>query len=196
MHAFMTQHQQAYTKGKNATDMFLVIEAMDILHSDNVDGFCLISSDSDFTGFAKRLREENMLVLGIGKKTTPESFRNACGIFVFEEILSLSSQVDTAEEDKDDSSIDWKRLVSKAIEVATREDEWAGLADVCNSIKKLDPSFDTRTYGNRTLLALIRTAPDAFEVRGRQTCQWRATGVSCASASLGANDLDVSTAKS
>lgn len=111
MHAFMTQHQQAYTKGKNVTDMFLAIEAMDILHSDSMDGFCLISSDSDFTGLAKRLREENMLVLGIGKKTTPESFRNACGIVMFKEILSLSSQANTAGEDKDGSPTGWKLLV-------------------------------------------------------------------------------------
>ena len=131
--AFMTQHQQSYTTGKNASDMFLTIDAMDLLHSGDVEGFCLVSSDSDFTGLAKRLREAGMLVLGIGKKTTPESFRNACEVFVFEEILSISSQEAVTEieengvEEKraDENGADpvpWKPLISEAIEAAARED--------------------------------------------------------------------------
>lgn len=162
--AFMTQHQQAYTTGKNAADMFLAIEAMDLLHSGDVEGFCLVSSDSDFTGLAKRLREAGMLVVGIGKKTTPESFRNACEVFVFEEILALSSQTVPTDEDtedernkgEDDGSkpTPWQPLVSKAIEAAAREDGWAYLTDVGNSLRKLDSSFDVRMYGSKTLLSL------------------------------------------
>lgn len=171
--AFMTQHQQAYTTGKNASDMFLAIEAMDLLHSGDVDGFCLVSSDSDFTGLAKRLREAGMLVVGIGKETTPESFRNACEVFVFEEILTSASQMVAAKESKgdgrgDDAAADptrWRPLASKAIEAAAREDGWANLADVGNSVRKLDSSFDARMYGSKTLLALIKADPDAFELR-------------------------------
>ena len=171
--AFMTQHQQSYTEGKNASDIFLAIEAMDLLHSGDVEGFCLVSSDSDFTGLAKRLREAGMLVLGIGKKTTPESFRNACEVFVFAEILAPSSQTVAAEESKeedgeeDDTTADptpWQPLVSKAIEAAAREDGWANLADVGNSVRRLDSSFDVRSYGSKTLLALIKTDPGVFEL--------------------------------
>lgn len=173
--AFMTQHQQAYTTGKNAADMFLAIEAMDLLHSGDVEGFCLVSSDSDFTGLAKRLREAGMLVVGIGKKTTPESFRNACEVFVFEEILALSSQTvhtDEGREDERNKGEDdgakltpWHPLVARAIEAAAREDGWAYLADVGNSVQKLDSSFDVRTYGSKTLLTLIKTEPGIFELR-------------------------------
>ena len=172
--AFMTQHQQSYTDGKNASDIFLAIEAMDLLHSGDVEGFCLVSSDSDFTGLAKRLREAGMLVLGIGKKTTPESFRNACEVFVFAEILAPSSQTVAAEESKgedreeNDAAADpapWQPLVSKAIEAAAREDGWANLADVGNSVRRLDSSFDVRSYGSKTLLALIKTDPGIFELR-------------------------------
>ena len=178
--AFMTQHQQAYTTGKNASDMFLAIEAMDLLHSGDVEGFCLVSSDSDFTGLAKRLREAGMMVVGIGKKTTPESFRNACEVFVFEEILAISSQTIAAEEGKEDEGKDgegyerrgddtepapWQPLISRAIEAAAHEDGWAYLSDVGNSVRKLDSSFDVRSYGSKTMLALVRTDPDAFELR-------------------------------
>lgn len=174
--AFMTQHQQSYTDGKNASDIFLAIEAMDLLHSGDVEGFCLVSSDSDFTGLAKRLREAGMLVLGIGKKTTPESFRNACEVFAFAEILAPSSQTVAAESKEskrddregDDAAADpapWQPPVSKAIEAAAREDGWANLADVGNSVRRLDSSFDVRSYGSKTLLALIKTDPGAFELR-------------------------------
>ena len=176
--AFMTQHQQSYTTGKNASDMFLAIEAMDLLHSGDVEGFCLVSSDSDFTGLAKRLREAGMLVVGIGRKTTPKSFLNACEVFVFEEILALSSQTAATEDDgekgeretgPDDNPTPWRSQVSQAVEAAAREDGWANLADVGNSVRRLDSSFDVRVYGSRTLLSLMRTAPDAFELRADGT---------------------------
>lgn len=160
--------------------MFLAIEAMDLLHSGGVEGFCLVSSDSDFTGLAKRLREAGMLVVGIGKRITPESFRNACEVFVFEEILVISSQtaageeggeVEASREEKEsrendnDEPAPWQPLISKAVEAAALEDGWSYLSDVGNSVRKLDSSFDVRTYGSKTLLALIRTDPDAFELR-------------------------------
>ena len=186
-YAFQTPHQLNYTTGKNATDTFLIIEAMDILHSGHVDGFCIVSSDSDFTGLAKRVRERGMFIMGMGKVTTPESFRKACEVFTHVELLSDPPRVTTAkarrgkpaaapapdtagsppaepQPEPEPQPPDWKGIVSKAIEV-TAQEEWARLADVGNSITKADSSFDTRAYGSRTLLSLVKTAPDRFEVR-------------------------------
>ena len=189
-YAFQTPHQLTYTTGKNATDTFLVIEAMDILHSGYVDGFCIVSSDSDFTGLAKRVRERGMFVMGMGKTTTPESFRKACEVFTYVELLSDHPNVvpakarsdkprtlaapaapDTAgsaqagsRSEPEPQLPDWKDIVLKAMEM-TAQEEWARLADVGNSIVKIDSSFDTRAYGSRTLLLLVKTASDRFEVR-------------------------------
>ena len=189
-YAFQTPYQLTYTTGKNATDTFLVIDAMDILHSGYVDGFCIVSSDSDFTGLAKRMRERGMFVMGMGKTTTPESFRKACEVFTYVELLSDRPSVvavkvrhdkpsapttptapDTANGAQVESRSEpepqppgWKDIVLKAVEM-TAQEEWARLADVGNSIVKIDSSFDTRAYGSRTLLSLVRTAPDRFEVR-------------------------------
>ena len=186
-YAFQTPHQLNYTTGKNATDTFLIIEAMDILHSGHVDGFCIVSSDSDFTGLAKRIRERGMFVMGMGRTTTPESFRKACEVFTHVELLLDPPRVTTAKAPHAKPAAapapdvaggahvessggpepqlpDWRRIVAKAIE-ATAQEEWARLADVGNSIMKADSSFDTRAYGSRTLLLLMKTAPDRFEVR-------------------------------
>lgn len=170
-HAFQTPHQLHYTKGKNATDTLMIIEAMDLLHSGHVDGFCIVSSDSDFTGLAKRIREQGMFVMGMGKTTTPESFRAACEVFTFVELISEQYEVVAATKRHGKNSPrmvkgvrDWKDTVIRAIEM-TRQEEWARLADVGNNIVKIDPSFDARHYGSKTLLSLIRTAQDTFEVR-------------------------------
>lgn len=183
-HAFQTPHQLNYTTGKNATDTFMVIDAMDVLHSGHVDGFCIVSSDSDFTGLAKRARESGMFVMGMGRTTTPESFRKACEVFTFVEFLSDRPRAVAvkgqrakrgAQDATDDQQAepqrgsepqlpDWKDVVFKAIEM-TAQEEWARLADVGNNIRKADSSFDTRAYGSRTLLSLVRTAPERFEVR-------------------------------
>ena len=154
-----------------------------MLHSGHVDGFCIVSSDSDFTGLAKRIREQGMFVMGIGKRTTPESFRRACGVFTYVEMLSYDAEamvksqpknpdttkaaiVDQAEQQpvQERQPPDWKDVVRKAIEMTAHE-EWSRLADVGNGIRRIDSSFDTREYGSKTLLSLIRTAPDEFEVR-------------------------------
>lgn len=187
-HAFQTPHQLNYTKGKNTTDTFLIIDAMDILHSGHVDGFCIVSSDSDFTGLAKRIREQGMFVMGMGKETTPESFKNACEIFTHVEILTDQPSIVVTEEQHGQDRIsvtpantgitegaqaesysktnlpDWKDIVINAIDMA-EDEEWARLADVGNNIRKLDSSFDTRRYGNKTLLLLVKTAPDRFEIQ-------------------------------
>lgn len=187
-YAFQTPNQLNYTKGKNATDTFLIIDAMDMLHTGHIDGFCIVSSDSDFTGLAKRIREQGMFVMGIGRVTTPESFRNACEIFTYVEILTDQPSIVVTEEQhgKDRISVtptnaditegaqaesysktslpDWKDIVINAIKITEHED-WARLADVGNNIRKVDSAFDARTYGSKTLLSLVRTAPDRFEIR-------------------------------
>ena len=175
-HAFQTPHQLNYTTGKNATDTFLIIEAMDLLHSRVVDGFCIVSSDSDFTGLAKRIREQGMFVMGMGRTTTPESFRKGCEVFTHVELLSDRPEMAIAEAQQDAWGSDqsgqggkpdpseWQDTVRKAIEMASHE-EWNRLADVGNSIVNVDSSFDARAYGSKTLLALIRMAPKQFEVK-------------------------------
>ena len=179
-YAFQTPHQLSYTKGKNATDTFMIIDAMDILYSGNADGFCIVSSDSDFTGLAKRIREQGVFVMGMGRKTTPESFIRACEVFTYVEILSDSSEIDVNESDDGQGTAndlqeksrhepvpnisDWKDIALKAIEI-TGSDEWANLADVGSNILKIDPSFDVRSYGSRKMLQLFRIAPEHFEVR-------------------------------
>ena len=189
-YAFQTPHQLHYTTGKNATDSFLIIEAMELLYSDHVDGFCIVSSDSDFTGLAKQIREHGMFVMGIGRSTTPESFQKACAVFTHTEILAKMQEVaagmpqvgagtkkspDMKDAARSDNVVnpdsgeahqtpDWKRMMRKAIDMASQE-EWARLADVGNNLRKIDPSFDTRAYGSKTLLALVTTALDEFEIR-------------------------------
>ena len=180
-HAFQTMHQLSYTTGKNATDAFMNVDAMDILYSGNVDGFIIVSSDSDFTYLAKRIREHGLLVIGMGGKHTPESFRNACEIFTFVENLSDSTIHETDEtnmtqdtglkqngtETRQKQILDsphWKVTVRKAIEM-TETEGWVRLSDVGINIRKIDPSFDQRTYGHKNLSKLIMTAPDQFEIQ-------------------------------
>lgn len=173
-YAFQTPHQLSYTTRKNATDTFMIIDTMDVLHSGHVDGFCIVSSDSDFTGLAKRIREQGMFVMGIGRTTTPESFRKACEIFTPVELLSDrpraadrpadgGTQDAAGSQQPEPGHPDWRGMVLKAIEM-TGQEEWARLSDVGNNIIKADSSFDTRAYGSKTLLTLIKTAPDRFEV--------------------------------
>ena len=137
-YAFQTPHQLNYTTGKNATDTFMVIDAMDVLHSGHIDGFCIVSSDSDFTGLAKRARESGMFVMGMGRKTTPESFRNACEVFTFVDLLRDRSGAvdakgkraehgaqDAADEPQDEPEPqppNWEAVVLKAIEMTAQEE--------------------------------------------------------------------------
>ena len=188
-YAFHTPHQIAFTPGKNATDSFLIIGAMDLLHSGSVDGFCIVSSDSDFTGLAKRIREQELFMVGIGRGSTPKSFQNACDFFVSTEILpnvpeeaaaapvrpgSLpgtggapgGGQAEPAGQQSQPAP-SWFDLVLRALDMT--DDEWGMLADVGNNIRKLDPSFDARAYGSKTLLALVETAPNIFQIRAEGT---------------------------
>lgn len=173
----------SYTTGKNSTDSALIIDAMDILHSQSVDGFCIVSSDSDYTGLAKRIREEGLLVMGIGRKITPIAFVNSCDIFTFSENLLPESELDEANipekktvakaksssrkasqkakneivEEPELPKLDIS-IVDKAFEISiNNEEEEAYIAKIGLSLRKIDPSFDPRTYGFKTLTLLFES---------------------------------------
>ncbi len=170
-----------YTTGKNSTDSSLIIDAMDILHSHSVDGFCIVSSDSDYTGLAKRIREEGLFVMGIGRKITPIAFVNSCEVFTFTE--NLISEVEIAEKEAAKNAIVKKNtpsknvtqkstkkavkkttfpkiditIIDKAFDISTNEEDEAFIAKVGVSLRKIDPSFDPRTYGFKTLTQLFKS---------------------------------------
>ena len=176
----------SYTTGKNSTDGALIIDAMDILHSKNVEGFCIVSSDSDYTGLAKRIREEGLFVMGIGEKKTPESFVQSCDIFTFTEnitpkivevkepeittnrvgVTSKSKTPKVTPKSKKKNSIlsdKDNKTISRAFDISTDENEIAYISTVGANIRKIDPSFDTRTYNFATLSKLFENL-DEYEV--------------------------------
>jgi hypothetical protein len=163
--------QFRYTIGKNATDSAMIIDAMDILYEGIVDGFCLVSSDSDYTRLATRIREKGFFVMGIGKKMTPRAFVNACNVFVFTENLSPSKTYTkqtngqksngTSESETPDPT----PLLNRAFDLAVQDDGWAFLGVIGQHLRQLDPSFDPRTYGFKQLSLLIRAYPNIFKVR-------------------------------
>jgi len=159
-HAIQPIQQFAYTKGKNSTDASLIIDAMDLLYADNVDGFCLVSSDSDFTRLATRLRESRKLVYGLGERKTPEAFRAACDRFVFFEVLKRGGHDRTvAEVDPIADVPDLETSLRQAFDAVSRDEGWATLSSVGSYIAKNNPSFDTRLYGYRKLGDMIRKQP-------------------------------------
>jgi uncharacterized LabA/DUF88 family protein len=167
--------QYGYTTGKNATDSAMIIDAMDILYSERVNGFCLVSSDSDFTRLATRLREAGMQVIGIGEKKTPNPFIVSCDKFIYIEILkNIADEDGEAEEDKKPakSSVDKItpaviRLISNSIDDIADDDGWAFLGDVGNLIQKKQPNFDSRNYGFQKLTPLIKSISN-FEIEKRE----------------------------
>lgn len=165
--------QYGYTTGKNATDSAMIIDAMDILYSGKVNGFCLVSSDSDFTRLATRLREAGMLVIGIGEKKTPNPFIVACDKFIYIEILrsETENKVEKKEREKSDIEKISKReitLISSSIRDLSDEDGWAFLGDVGSLIQKKKPNFDSRNYGFEKLTPLIQST-GKFEIERRET---------------------------
>jgi hypothetical protein len=174
--------QFRHTVGKNATDSAMIIEAMDILHSGVADGFCVVSSDSDYTRLATRIREKGLFVMGIGRQATAKSFRNACDVFVFTENLTPQEENPTPQEEKPKqkqaASTSPTRVVSvmkalpllrKALENCTQDDGWATLSSVGSAMRSLDSSFDHRTYGCSNLRTLIGQFPDLLAVREEKT---------------------------
>jgi len=170
LHSFNPIQKFSYTKGKNSTDSSLIIDAMDILHEKNIDGFCIVSSDSDYTGLAKRIREHGIFVMGIGRKSTPMAFIQSCEIFTFcenispdikdEPIKKRRGKVKSIQEEKqpEPQKSDLKNL-DKAFEISVGEDDEATVAQIGINLRKIDPSFDSRDFGCRNLTQLFRNQP-------------------------------------
>lgn len=168
----------AYTTGKNSTDSSLIIDAMDILHSGSVDGFCIVSSDSDYTGLAKRIREEGLFVMGIGRKTTPIAFVNSCEVFTFTEIIQPAAKPSKEKAKPTDKATPKKpaktktsqklpkpdlSILDKAFEISSSEEEGTYISKVGLALRKIDPSFDPRNYGFKTLTQLFENH-DKYQV--------------------------------
>ncbi len=178
-HAITPVQQYSYTTGKNATDSAMIIDAMDILHSQKVDGFCLVSSDSDFTRLATRLRESGMQVIGIGEKKTPPPFIAACDKFIYIEIIvaqdapkktaKTSTSPAAAAKTRIDP-IDRKiiKLLKTSVEDLADDDGWAALSAVGALINKKKPDFDPRNYGFQKLSLLLKSLKKQFEVAEKE----------------------------
>ncbi|MBQ0734104.1 NYN domain-containing protein [Aquimarina celericrescens] len=173
--------QYGYTRGKNATDSAMIIDAMDILYSEKVDGFCLVSSDSDFTRLATRLREAGMKVYGIGEKKTPDPFIVACDKFIYLEILKYEAEEEESEttDDKPKTKISVDKITQKQIRLIAStisdladDDGWAFLGDVGSLLQKKQPNFDARNYGFQKLTPLIKSIKK-FEIEQRETSKGR-----------------------
>ncbi|MFH2107778.1 MAG: NYN domain-containing protein [Chrysiogenia bacterium] len=185
LHNFAVQpiQQFRYTVGKNATDSALIIDAMDIMHRKLVEGFCIISSDSDYTRLATRIREEGFFVMGIGQKKTPKSFVNGCDLFIYTENLSPrreskprpeqgrgrgAGKKEEAQQPQQPQPLyagtDPMPLLREAYEMVVQENGWANLGPMGKALLQLDPGFDPRSFGQRQLSSLIKSLPD-FEIR-------------------------------
>jgi len=162
--------QFRYTVGKNATDSAMIIDAMDLLYTNRFDGFCIVSSDSDFTKLASRIRESGLVVYGFGAKKTPEPFVSACDKFIYAEVLiskaddSTSIKRKTANDLKQDTKL--VNLLRNAVESSSDDSGWAHLAPVGSNIAKQAPDFDPRNYGYYKLGELV-AATKLFEIEER-----------------------------
>ncbi|WP_339513600.1 NYN domain-containing protein [Pseudomonas sp. RL_15y_Pfl2_60] len=185
-HSIQPIQQFAYTKGKNATDSSLIIDAMDLLYTRRFDGFCLVSSDSDFTRLAARLREEGLMVYGFGEEKTPSPFVSACDKCIYTEILragaseavesgdktqSHNQDVAASEPKKPDAKTKVQKVpvdfIANVIDDIDDENGWVGLGALGQNISKLRPAFDSRLYGYKKLSDLIRSQAKRFELQLR-----------------------------
>lgn len=179
--------QYSYTAGKNSSDSALIIDAMDILYSEKVDGFCIVSSDSDFTRLATRLREAGMKVIGIGERKTPNAFIVACDRFIYIEIINAPvksdetytghhRKEDVVEQESKTTSLeigkDIINLIAASVNDVADENGWAFLADVGNLISKKQPDFDARNYGFSKLTPLVKSLRN-FEIEERESGNFR-----------------------
>lgn len=186
-YAIKPMQQFAYTSGKNATDGFMIIDAMDLLYTNRFDGFCIVSSDSDFTALAIRLKEQGVTVYGFGKKQTPEAFRNACSHFVYvENLMPVPSVQETAEKavsnkieqhghNKDvakSEKLDHQLPIDTIKKLFEQlETEWTTAAALGSQWKLLQVDFDPRTYGCRSLTDLIKKHGHIFEYEMRKNAE-------------------------
>lgn len=171
-HAIQPMQQFGYTTGKNSTDSALIIDAMDLLYTRQFDGFCIVSSDSDFTRLATRIREAGLIVYGIGEEKTPKAFVSACDKFIFSEVLRAkegeqqSLKQKTTSELKQDTKL--VNLLRTAVEASSDESGWAHLAPVGSNVAKQLPEFDPRNYGYKKLGELVK-ATQLFDLEERTT---------------------------
>lgn len=163
-HAINPMQQYSYTTGKNATDSAMIIDAMDILYSDQADGFCIASSDSDFTKLATRLREAGKVVYGIGEKKTPNPFIVACDKFIYLEILRKDEKTVTTTK----VPTNMIKALKSTVNDAADEDGWAFMGDVGSLILKKHPNFDSRNYGFEKLTLLFNSLSE-FEIESRDS---------------------------
>lgn len=170
-HSIQPMQQFAYTKGKNATDSAMIIDAMDLLYTGNFSGFCLVSSDSDFTKLASRLRESGVFVYGFGEKKTPSPFVTACDKFIYTEVLRAKSDENEAIAKKSSNQLkqDTKlvNLLRNAVQASSDDSGWAHLAPVGSNIAKQSPDFDPRNYGYSKLGELV-SATKLFDLEERK----------------------------
>lgn len=170
LHSIQPIQQFRYTTGKNATDSAMIIDAMDLLYTDKFDGFCIVSSDSDFTKLASRIREAGLFVYGFGERKTPEAFVSACDKFIFTEVLrskdddSETISRKTTNELKQDTKL--VNLLRHCVDVSSDHRGWAHLANVGSNVAKQSPEFDPRNYGYKKLGELV-TATKLFEIEER-----------------------------
>ncbi|MFV8361230.1 NYN domain-containing protein [Flavobacterium sp. LS1P3] len=179
-HAITPIQQYSYTVGKNSSDSAMIIDAMDLLYSDKVDGFCIVSSDSDFTRLAIRLRESGMKVIGIGEQKTPNSFIVACDRFIYIEVLDGAIKKKLPKRTASDTKkatpkslnkIDLQtiELIESTIEDIGDDSGWAFLGDVGNLIVKKKPEFDPRNYGFSKLTPMLKSLTDILEIDERDS---------------------------
>jgi uncharacterized LabA/DUF88 family protein len=181
-HSIKAVQQFAYTVGKNATDSTMIIDAMDLLYTRRLDGFCLVTSDSDFTGLAVRLREEGLVVYGFGEQKTPEAFRNACHKFIFTEVLSPTSKKTTPVRSSAPVVAATLKQTSagptagpeipaaflmEALTKSVDEAGWSHLGTFGSYLQKIQPDFDTRLYGFKKLSDLVKGNPSIFQTQER-----------------------------
>ena len=175
LHKYAIQpiQQFRYTTGKNATDSAMIIDAMDLLHSNDVQGFCIVASDSDYTRLATRIREEGLFVIGVGEKKTPEAFTNACNQFIFSENLAKTREITRKpgkkpvieKTDGKPDTHDPLPLLLQGFDMVAKEEEWVHLAALGNALRQLDPAFDPRTFGHQRLQSLIKDYPETFVLK-------------------------------
>jgi len=166
--AIQPMQQFRNTVGKNATDSAMIIDAMDLLHSNDLQGFCIVSSDSDYTWLATRIREDGLFVIGVGEKKTPEAFVNACNQFIYYEnlVIKKTSEKKAGEKkEEEQETANPLPLLIQGFEMVAKEDEWAYLATMGSSLRQLDPAFDPRTYGHQKLQSLLKEYPEVFVLK-------------------------------
>jgi uncharacterized LabA/DUF88 family protein len=169
-HAIQPVQQFAYTRGKNSTDSALIIDAMDLLYAGNLEGFVIVSSDSDFTRLATRLRESGMTVYGLGRRSTPAPFVAACDRFIYLELLRQEPPEPARPSDDEEPTPlpNLKRILSTAISSTSKDDGWSNLGEVGSYLIKSHAAFDPREYGHTKLGELVRAEPyvEVKDVRG------------------------------